>query len=651
MGTRRERRELLLVIEGKNNADVAVDSFGDSLDKSTKKIKGMSTGLKSLDGQLKTTEKNIEELRKEIHRTGDAELFKDLDRQLRRQRSLIKKVKLLGEDDGEEAATGFFAGLSGRLGPLVARLPLSGPMIGALSGAGAAAAPFLAAAVGSAVSAGVGAAPIAIGIKLASKDSVVQAAAGGLGKEVAKNIATPAIDAFRGPLVKSLGIVRAEARKLQPEIAQIFDVSSTRIVPLTASATAGMRELVLAVRDVNNEAGPVFDTLNEHIVELSKTGGQALRNLAGDAENSAAALDTALTLVEVSLAGTAGTIGLLNKAFPIVSGPLAIFGDLMGDSGEKAEAAGENVEDYANAIAAARQESDKMIASLNELNGIQLTMNDAERAFQQAIDDAKEAFEGKVKTIDNGTERGRTYSAALDGIAKSALDAAQATYDQTQSTYEANQVIYDGRDALYAQARAFGLSKKDAQAYVDSVLAIPKTWTTKVNADVAAAKAALRDTKDILLSLRSRKLTVTVVQRMIKDNDYTGIARGYEEGGEIRNLPGPRGKDSGFIRAARGEYVLDTDTVDRAGGARAIDRWREMLKGGPGAAVPMRNPYRARAGAAAAASAGSGTLPGAVMGGSANAGFAALFHELLRTNAVQLIVRDGPLRGTRIGVG
>jgi hypothetical protein len=650
VATRREKRELLLVIEGKNNADVAVDSFADGMDKSTKKVKGFSTGLKSLDGQLKTTEKNISELRKEIHRTGDTELFKDLDKQIRRQQALLKKRKLLGPSDGEEAADGFFAGFSGRIGPLVTRLPLQPHMLAAIGGGAAAAAPFVAGIIGSAVSAGVGAAPIAIGLKLASQDSAVQAAAGGLGKELADNIGKPAAAAFHGPVIRSIAIVRAEARKLRPEINEIFDVSSTRLVPLTRSATAGMRELVLAIRDVNEDAGPVFDTLNEHIVKLSETGGQALRNLAGDAENSAAALDTALTLVEVSIAGTAGTIGLLNKAFPIVSGPLAIFGDLMGDSGDKADDASENIEDYANAIMVARQQSDKMISSLNELNGIQLSMNDAERAFQAAIDDAKEAFEGKVKVLDNGTERGREYSAALDNIAKTAESAAQATFDQTQSTYEANQVIYDGRDALYAQARAFGLSKRDAQAYVDSVLAIPKTWNTKVNADVAAARAALLDTKDILLSLRSRKLTVTVVQRMIKDNDYTGIARGYEEGGEIRNLPGLRGKDSGFIRAARGEYVLDTDTVDRAGGPRALDRWREMLKGTGYTARPMRNPYAARAGAAAAATAGGGTIPATVVGG-AGAGFAALFHELLRTNAVQLVVGDGPLRGTRIRVG
>lgn len=651
MGTRRERRELLLVIEGKNNADTAVQGFADDTDKATKKVKEMSTGLKSLDTQLRTTEKNISELRKEIHRTGDAELFKDLDKQIRRQQGLLKKRKLLGADDGADAAEGFFAGFSGRVGPLVARLPISGPLGAALGGAAASAAPLLVSTISGAVVAGVATAPIAGGVAILAKDPAVQSAATALGKEIAGDMSKSAAS-FRGPVLTSIGIIRRAARELQPEFQRIFEVSSPRLVPLTRAAVKGVREIVDAFADANDKAEPVVEVLEVHIPRVSKVAGDAIRAFASDTENSAEALNVTLTLVESSIAGVAKAIDLANKAYPFLrSGPLATLAEHLDKSGEEAGESTENIEDYADAISAARQASDKLIASLNELNGIQLDANEAERAFQQAIDDGKDAFEGKVKRLDLGTERGREYSAALDTIAKAAQTSAQAIYDNTGSQELANRKIKEGRDALYAQARQYGLTDAQARAYVDSVLAIPKQWTTKVNADVAAAKAALRDTKDILLSLRNRKLTVTVVQKMIKDNDYTGIARGYEEGGEIRNLPGPRGKDSGFIRAARGEYVLDTDTVDAAGGARAIDRWRHMLKSGPGAAAPMRNPYRTRAGAAATATAGGGALPAGVVGGNANAGFAALFHELLRTNAVQLIVRDGPLRGTRIGVG
>lgn len=646
---RREQRELVLVIEGKNNSERAIDSFADGVDKSTKKVKSFSTGLKALDGQLAVTEKNISELRKEIHRTGDVELFKDLDKQIRRQQSLLKKRKLLGPDDGADAASGFFMGFSGRLGPLVGRMPLGGPLGAALAGAGAAAAPLLVSTISGAVVAGVATAPIAGAVALLADDPAVQSAGAALGKEVLGDM-RQAASSFRAPILTSLGIIRRAAKELKPEFQGIFDISSTRLVPLTQAGVKGVREIVDAFSDANEKAQPVVDVLEVHIPRAAKVAGDLIRAFASDTENSAEALNVSLTLVESSIAGVAKAIELANKAYPFLrSGPLATLADHLDKSGEEAEDSTENIEDYAGAIQAARQASDKLIASLNELNGIQLDANQAERAFQQAIDDAKDAFDGKVKRLDLGTEKGREYSAALDAIAESAETSAQAIYDNTQSQELANRKIKEGRDALYLQARAFGLSHERAMAYVNSVLAIPKSWNTKVTADVAAAKAALRDTKDILLSLRSRKLTVTVVQNLIKDNDYTGIARGYERGGEITELPGPRGKDSGFIRAARGEFVLDTDTVDAAGGPSAIERWRRMLKSGPSYAAPRVNPYKASS-SAAAPSAG-GVLPVGVVGGNANSGFAALFHELLRSNAVQLVVRDGPLRGTRIGVG
>src|SRR5690606_4015587 len=62
-----------------------------------------------------------------------------------------------------------------------------------------------------------------------------------------------------------------------------------------------------------------------------------------------------------------------------------------------------------------------LAAAIHELNNLQLETNDAERAFRQAIDDARKAFDKKVDKIDLGTERGRRYSEALDRIARTAL--------------------------------------------------------------------------------------------------------------------------------------------------------------------------------------------------------------------------------------
>jgi septal ring factor EnvC (AmiA/AmiB activator) len=100
---RREKRELLLQIDAENNADKEFDSLADSADKSTKKLSGASAGLKKLDQDIKSTTKRINDLRDEVRKTGDFELFGDIDKQTRKLNQLTKRRKIIGPQDGEDS--------------------------------------------------------------------------------------------------------------------------------------------------------------------------------------------------------------------------------------------------------------------------------------------------------------------------------------------------------------------------------------------------------------------------------------------------------------------------------------------------------------------------------------------------------------------
>lgn len=105
---------------------------------------------------------------------------------------------------------------------------------------------------------------------------------------------------------------------------------------------------------------------------------------------------------------------------------------------------------------------------------------DAQRAFKQAVADAKAALAENGKTLNINTEAGRKNQAALDGIAASANKQAAAILDAggTQTDYNAR--IESGRRQLEEMARKFGMSRDAAHLYAMEVLAIPSNVSTKI---------------------------------------------------------------------------------------------------------------------------------------------------------------------------
>src|SRR5687767_2838336 len=89
-----DKRELLLVIKGRDQgAKDALDGVAGAAEGAKDDLGDMQTGLKKLDGQIATSTKKVDDLRKEINKSGDLGLIKDLERAQRELNKLTKQRK------------------------------------------------------------------------------------------------------------------------------------------------------------------------------------------------------------------------------------------------------------------------------------------------------------------------------------------------------------------------------------------------------------------------------------------------------------------------------------------------------------------------------------------------------------------------------
>ena len=147
------------------------------------------------------------------------------------------------------------------------------------------------------------------------------------------------------------------------------------------------------------------------------------------------------------------------------------------------------------------QMAGKAITATGEIDGLAdairnfgsktLDAREANRQFEAAVDDATETLKQNGKTLNDTTKEGRANEAALDAIAKAALQSAAANYEQSGSQEQATDRIKKGRDALIEQLGKFGIVGKAAEEYADKLGLIPENIATIVKADTSGAQSAV----------------------------------------------------------------------------------------------------------------------------------------------------------------
>jgi hypothetical protein len=642
---RREKRELLLQIDAENNADKEFDSLADSADKSTKKLSGTSAGLKKLDQDIKATTKRIGDLRDEVRKSGDFELFGDIDKQTRKLNQLTKRRKIIGPQDGEDAAEEFSAGFAGRIGPLMARAPLHPGLLAAAAGA----APALSSVIAGAVTLGIGAGAVAAGVLIAAKDPEVAGAAKAVGAQVGDALGEDIGKAFKPEVRAALSFAQTEFRKLRPELRAIGKDSAALLKPLTQGAIGFAKNILPSLRAAVHEAEPLAELMGEHLPKLGATLGGVIEDLASASESSADTIDSALTFLEVSLtiAGKAlQGFALFQKAF---GGVGQIFGDLMGDGEEETGTWRDSLGQLAGKLeetgsAASKTKGEvkglaEQIAAMDEImrnvHDANISAAEANIRYRETLAAAKEAADGHKKVTDE------EQSALLD-LASASNQATAALEKSGVSTADLSAKTAAARTAFINAATAMGFTQAQAEKLAGEYLDIPGVVTTKANLNKQAAE---RDLGSLNRSIDNTTRPRTVVVKFRQIGGLGAIGQiGMSEGGAVEG-PGARGVDSLVRVLAPGEHVLSDKEVRAAGGHREIERVRKMLRGGHGSDRGMRTPSRSVAGHS-----GAGGVP-AGAGRSAPFGWAGMERSFVQFMVTAISSAGGDPSVLRIGRG
>ncbi len=163
-----------------------------------------------------------------------------------------------------------------------------------------------------------------------------------------------------------------------------------------------------------------------------------------------------------------------------------------------------------------------------------LTAREAERQFQESIDQVSASVAANGASLDINTEQGRANEKALDDLARAALDAAASKYELTGKEADATAAVQAGRDELIRQLGQFGITGRAAEDYANKLGLIPRDVTTRITAETGNAQRMV-DQFITTNSGRTIRVRIAADGSSVKFNN--GNVAGYASGGM---LTGPR---------------------------------------------------------------------------------------------------------------
>jgi hypothetical protein len=560
-------------------------------------------GAKKLDDEIEDLERSLRGLAAAWGAAGSAEERADIGKTLRAQKGKLRQAldvrKLMGEA-GSEGAAGFSAAFVTRLGPLMARAPLSPQIAGAI----AAGAPFIISAVSGAVTAGVGAAAVGAGLKVAFGDPKVKAAGDELAAQVGSQLARAA-QPFVPETLKGIDIIRRELAGVQGDLDGIFGDSSRYVQPLARGLAGIGRAAAPGLREAVRNAEPLIRLAEEHGPKLGRALGDAFERLSENSDALRTDMDAILTTVEAMITATSKAAELSNSDVgrifsggwirELVAGGddgIQVLKDMQGGFNDTAGAA--------NGLKTVLTDINEV---MDEVANANLSLDEAMVTYRQALRDATEIADGHRRVTDD-------EATALHNLVRKAHDTEEAMRDAGVSSGELATHQQNVRDDFIRAAIAMGHSREEAVKLADKYGLIPENVDTKFKVNKQQAE---RDIEAI-----NRKANHAARDRMIW---YTAAASGALGAIGQRATGGPvKGGEAYIVGEKRAEiFIPDQD----------------------GMIIPQVPP---RATLTPFGGFGGGAATVAVVAGQGGTGtdrkVAGLILELIRNGAVKLVVRS-----------
>lgn len=303
----------------------------------------------------------------------------------------------------------------------------------------------------------------------------------------------------------------------------------------------------------------------------------------------------------------------------------AELADVTDDAGVAMETLTSNVDGTTTSL-------EDLITQIDTFNGKALGVRETARTYEAALDAFDAAIAENGKTFDINTEAGRDNQAALDDVAKSASDAAQAIVDAGGGYDEYRASLENSRESLLQRIIDTGVAADEAQALVDTILAIPPVTAFTINANVAQAQA---DLEAFIRTNDGRTIGVNV-SNAIRLGPNVGRENGgieaYANGGVREGIY--RGRPGGILKFAEPSTGWEAFISGKAG--QETRNKKIWAAAGNRLGIPSPSTYMA-----APSSGGSGVVVNVTV--PVNAGFVA--SETSLAKEVTRVVKNGIKNG------
>jgi hypothetical protein len=588
--------EILLKLIGRETVSGAARRAADGLDDLGDAADDAARDTSRLDRQIDDTTRTIDQLRRSIAQTGDLKLFRDLGR-AERDLKKLSGLRQLFADAGEQVAPGFAASFVGRIGPLLARAPVSAPLLGAF----AAVSPAIGATISGAVLAGLSGGVVAVGVAAAFRDPRVQAE----GQRFAASLNATLRNATRSFVPATIGAmrtIRAEIGRLEPALKRVFDRGAQYVAPLTRGVTSLVAGALPGIEAALAKAGPVVIQLERGLGLVGRAAGDAMRIIGEGSAGAAVAVKDLFFVAATGLRSLAVGVSFLTKAYGILraaGSPDKVkafaelkYMELQGANLDKQlqELVGSLTGVGAASTAAAAQVT-TLAARTRAYTDANQAAIDSTIAFEEAIDEAGRAARGSANGINTNTAAGRANLRALNQLAAAALAHRDKVIAQTNSQQSANAVMQRAYNQFIKAAGGMNVSKAAADRLARAVGLIPPSRQIRITTPgMSTAQVRARALADAISSIDTYK-EIRIVQRLstvgVRVAGITG-AGGFSEraaGGSV--LPG-----RSYVVGERGPELLQMGR----GGGNVVPNHRLGSAGGPSEDAIARAMARALSG-------------------------------------------------------
>lgn len=534
---------------------------------------------------------------------------------------------------GSTAATGLIGSLSRGV---AAGGSIVGPALIALSPAIVVAASAVGAMASAALVSGLGLAAMTGGIVLALKAPAVADAAANTGKTITKALSKAAAP-FQSELIEVFRVGSGAFARWEPQLKRIFSVSATFVQPLTRGVISLVDRMLPGLTKAVEAIGPSIGAIGTGLSWVGREIGYLFKDLSDNGPEMVAGITMAFSLLVAGIRVASVTLNVLTEMFgffmeqafrmgPIlqgiganlqtIPGPLGDIGtklvaqgtainegkahwDALGKKMTEASTAGEvgmnKLTVRQIVLTQSMREGVKAAGDLASyfkvLNGVALSLDEAESRYQAALDAVTESIKTNGKTTDDHTAKGRANLQVLREIKAASEAKAQAAFDDAMATgnvvgaEKAAKAAYEaGRTQLIKARIAMGDSRAEAVAYANKIMKIPKSWSTKATIDTSTATKKLDTFIKKVTNADGKVVNVTVQVTSKGDHHIPGVGTQVKaDGGWIQGGSGIR--DDVPVLAMGGEFMLRrraASALERQFGKGFLDRlnWWDR-PGGP----------------------------------------------------------------------